>query len=370
MFISQPNLDAVLNAIQDMHVSASDSYLLFIGEHCTIDVEALIEALNKLNLSFFGGIFPSVIFGDEQHTDGLLIKRLNLAHQPFIVHGLEGQDFEIPEFGIGKVSSAFVLLDGLTANISVFLSRLYDKLGNTISYIGGGAGSLTLEQSPCVFSNAGLFQDAAIIALSAQAVNLGVKHGWERISGPFVATSTSKNVIKELNWQNAYEVYRTAVEANAEQVFNGDNFFDIAKGYPFGITKEQTEAVVRDPIAVNEHGELICVGEVPENTVLDILKGQNTTLINAAELAAQSAISSGHQIDDALIFDCISRVLFLENDLDQELHCVQETLRLANENITLKGAFTLGEISSDAIGHLEFYNKTVVVGTLSNGVVR
>ena len=64
----------------------------------------------------------------------------------------------------------------------------------------------------------------------------------------------------------------------------------------------------------------------------------------------------GHKT--TFFIDCISRVLFLEGDFEQELQAVSRS------GIPLIGALTLGEIANSRNDYLEFYNKTSVVGVL------
>ncbi|MFK7905998.1 MAG: FIST signal transduction protein, partial [Chitinophagales bacterium] len=190
------------------------------------------------------------------------------------------------------------------------------------------------------------------------------RHGWQQLEGPFVATRTEKNVIHELNWQNAFDLYKEVIDQDCTIPITKDNFFDIAKAYPFGIFKENSEDIVRDPIAVDENGALVCVGEVPENTVLYILKGEKNALISSAKRAAEDTLSEDMpEIAQTLIVDCISRTLFLENDFSEELKVVSECFNKTNQPIHPQGILTLGEISSYGEGYLEFFNKTIVIGT-------
>lgn len=367
MINNYTNLQQLSSEIDSLKVSDDEVVLLFIGEASTIDITQLIETLNTKNIEYFGGIFPRVIFDEAQSDSGIVIKKLKMAMEPVIIHGLNDTNFEIPNRLLGldlNDITAFTLVDGLTANIATFLDRLYDELGNRINYIGGGAGSLSLVQKPCVFSKEGFFQDAAIVGLINQQSNLGVRHGWNKLAGPFVATQTHKNIIYQLNWVNAFDVYSETVNSDASVEITTDNFFDIAKGYPFGIYREGNEDIVRDPIMVGENGELICVGEVPKNTVLYILKGEHNTLINSAAQAAEEAASQNDNFKSAMVIDCISRVLFLEDDFYKELKSVKANL-IKKAPIDIFGALTLGEISSYGDGVLEFYNKTIVVGVLS-----
>jgi hypothetical protein len=360
------NIRQIETEIDSLNVDQDEVVLFFIGEAAKIDIQELIELMNTKNIEYFGGIFPRVIRDETQSDSIVVIKKLKMAQKPILIHGLDNTNFEIPETLLGidlNGLTAFTIVDGLTANIATFLDKLYDNLGNDINYIGGGAGSLTLVQEPCVFSKEGFFQDAAIVCLLKERSNLGVRHGWSKLAGPFVATQTHKNIIYQLNWVNAFEVYSETINDDASTQINTDNFFDIAKGYPFGIYREGNEDIVRDPIMVGENGELICVGEVPENTVLYILKGEQSALIESAAKAAEMAAKVEY-FKSAVVIDCISRVLFLEDDFFKELRQVKVNLS-KNDDVDIFGALTLGEISSYGDGVLEFFNKTIVVGVLS-----
>ena len=145
------------------------------------------------------------------------------------------------------------------------------------------------------------------------------------------------------------------------QKFDDSNFFDIAKGYPFGINKIGSEKIVRDPISVSEDGALVCVGEVPEGSFVDILAGNTQSLVNAAGSAMQQGKASyagESSCQAALFIDCISRVLYLEDNFKLELEAVHD------DDLPLIGALTLGEIANSGDDYLEFYNKTAVIAVL------
>ena len=156
------------------------------------------------------------------------------------------------------------------------------------------------------------------------------------------------------------DIWRTIIAR--ENIGAYDNFFEIAKGYPFGIVRSGDEHVIRDPLTVNENGELVCVGQVEENTLVSIMKGNKDSLIIAAEEAAIESMKKAINPKKAIIVDCISRILFLEEKFNLELDKITSVLRERSPIISISGALTLGEISSYGNGYLEFYNKTVVVG--------
>ena len=361
MLIVTTNIAEIIDEITS-HLN-NEAALISIGEHMDINVEDLVAALNAANLKFIGGVFPKVIYGNSIVDNGMVINPLNHVEDLVLVKDISKNKYTIPKisFDASNAYSLITYVDGLTSNISNYLSSLYENYGMQTNYFGGGAGSLSLEQMPCVFSNDGVFQDAAVFALLRMESRIGVRHGWNKVDGPFIVTKAEGNIIKEINWKNPFEVYKQVVETHSNKQFNDDNFFEIAKGYPFGIVKDHAECIVRDPLMVNDKGELICVGELEDNTLVDILNGNEGTLIEAAKHAAAESIKFAEKPRKAIIIDCISRILFLEDNFDKELNTITKTINDKFPDVTISGALTLGEISSYGEGFLEFYNKTVVI---------
>jgi len=363
MYIKELDLDVIAKKIIN-HVG-NQAVLISIAEHTIINLEELVVVLNKYQIKFIGGFFPKVIHNNAVFDEGVVINTLQKTEKLGLIKNISTKEFTIPEFEFNtdKKYTFITYVDGLTSNISNYLNSVYDNYGMQTNYFGGGSGSLSLEQKPCVICNKGVFMDAAVYAIVNMHCSIGVKHGWEKIEGPFIVTSAQGNVIKELNWENPFEVYKRTVEEHAKATFNDHNFFDIAKGYPFGIVKDNSKSiVVRDPLKVNEDNELVCVGELENNMLVNILNGNNNSLINAAKEACEESAFNSGKPNKAIVINCISRVLFLEGEFSKELEIINTTIQEKHPNISVSGALTLGEISSSGQGFLEFYNKTVVVG--------
>jgi len=368
MYISSPETDKILDIISSHDISKDQGLMLLIGEKNAPDIKTLLKELNKLNIAYFGGIFPGIIYNNSYFEEGIIFKIFPIIEKPFIIKGLENGKINIPE-AIEKISNqlqdkytAIILVDGLSRYVNRFLFEVFNRLGDSVNYFGGGAGSVSLKQQPCVFSSEGIFQDASVVTLIKKQCGLGVKHGWKRIRGPIVANKTQDNRILELNWRKAFDIYRETVELDAAVKLTTENFFEITRGYPFGIYREGCEDIVRDPIAVTPEGELICVGDIPENTVLYILKGEKDNLINAAKEAAQECKKLNiKDSTDILVADCLSRILILNQHFKDELNVINNVFQ-KEEPATIEGILTLGEISLYGNEYLEFFNKTIVVG--------
>lgn len=346
---------------------------VLVAERDRPDLCALVGALSRLDVEFFGAVFPGLIHGGKHVERGTLLLDLPADRPPLLVTGLDRPRWSPPARSEAAdavldppgAHTAVVLVDGLTANVSRLLAWLHGRLGDSVHYVGGGAGSITLQQRPCVFTREGVHQDAAVIALTSRRSRLGVRHGWERIDGPVVATRTSGNVIHELNWQAAFDVYRTILQPWCEEELTAENVFRASNAFPFGITKEGQEDVVRDPVSAGEEGSLVCVGEVPENAVLNVLRGDRTSLVEAAGQAADDCCAGGRvRATGALLVDCVSRTIFLGEEFESELQAVSRRLRSVDPALEVEGILTLGEISSHGEGFVEFLNKTIVAALL------
>ena len=320
---------------------------------------AIDDGLRALPVPVCGGVFPQLVYEQRNREYGFMVIGLSERCKIANIGGLStaGVDFSEAihasfqdEFA---PSSFLILVDGLASQIGAMLDGLYDNFGSQPKYVGGGAGSLSFQQKPCIFSNQGMLQDHGQVVVFEQAVSLSVDHGWEKLAGPFAVTAASRNTIGTLDYRPAFEVYREVVEGASGCAFRDDNFFDIAKGFPFGMEKPDGGIVVRDPIT--HTGDLLnCVGEVPPYSVVYVLQGKPENLIRAA-FRAGDCIPAGQA--PALLVDCISRVLFLGDRFSEELEAVKKGLG----ERPVFGVLTLGEIANGGDYCLEFYNKTLVL---------
>jgi hypothetical protein len=357
------NLRALLDTLAaDASVA---SILLLAADGNGWTPQTIDPVLTAAGKPVFGGVFPQVLHGNEHLEKGMVALGLPHPAKIGVIEGLSDADRDFD----AAVNAAFpdppargtmfVLTDGFSRRISALIDALFNNFGLAINYLGGGGGSLSLVQKPCVITPAGLVQDAAVLAWLDVGSGVGVAHGWKSISQSHRVTESEGNVIISLDWRPAFEVYREVVESHSGLRFAADNFFSIAKAYPFGIAKLGAEVVVRDPLMV-EGNRLICVGEVPTGAFVHILNGNLDSLVAAAGEArsgAERTFRDGTPTMEIFI-DCISRVLFLENDFGLEMAAAR------NPALPMIGALTIGEIANSGRDYLEFYNKTSVVAML------
>ena len=368
LFNIEGDLAALERDIKTFSTGLSGSLLLFACDENNWDTQLLDEILRDTSLPIMGGLFPQIVQGNIHSKEGYLLVQLDTTITPLLIEGLDDDsaDFEsmldtsIPEEL--DVASMIIFVDGLSARIGGFVDDLFSIFGADMRYIGGGAGSLSFEQAPCILCNQGVFKSAAVIGLIKDALPVQVGHGWEPVSKGHFATSVSKNVIQEIDYKNALDVYQSMLSPYIDnEPLTEANFFGYAQSFPLGIKKMDGDYVVRDPISINEHGHLICVGELSEGDHIDLLRGEPENLINAASETTSKLYQSNDRHNGLLVIDCISRALFLEDKFEEELAAVSGQ---STDGQPVFGALVLGEIANSGSGYLEFYNKTTVVSLI------
>lgn len=360
--------DGLCRAISTALEQGARSLLIFACEHGSLTPERLDPFLRQLTVPIGGAIFPQIIYCGERKHQGAFVCAFE---QTLPIHPVAQLDrlesgnaggLSIPQDWFEHSRSALVLVDGLARGIDNLTQGLYSHLGGNFPVMGGGAGTLDFIQHPCLFSNRGMLQNAALLIGLSGHLHIGVRHGWQKLAGPFQVTRAEGNILHSLNFRPAFEVYREAVESNGSANFADNDFFSISKTYPFGLEKEGTELLVRDPIQRNGDS-LICVGQVPKHSMLYILRGEAEHLLGSAhEAASLVCTESANCHGTILLFDCISRVLFLGDSFRREMEAISTALPKESR---LCGALTLGEIASASWGPIEFLNKTTVIGSLN-----
>ena len=340
------------------------SILILSCDENKVDRSEISELLKHYSTPIFGGIYPGIILENQKLSEGTLIVGLPFNAQIQLIKNVSSPDIDF-EKEVAKLhendfefKTLTVIVDGFSKRISALIEALFIVFGLEYSYIGGGAGSLSMVQKPCVISNEGVLEDCALIVGTDAECGLGVHHGWESIAGPFKITSAHENTIHSIDFKPAFEVYKAIIHEHSGKELKEENFFNIAKSYPFGINKLGAEKVVRDPITV-KNDSLICVGEVKEGAFIDVLHGNKISLTKAAAMAAKDSQENElkEKPDFCVFIDCISRVLFLGDDFIHELNAVKSADTL------LFGTLSIGEIANNKKDYLEFYNKTAVVAS-------
>ncbi len=353
-------------AIKAAMERGAESLFILSCDNNEIPISQLSDYLQSLDIPLFGGLFPQVINGIQHLEQGHVVCGLKQVLPMCTISLADGSATQWRETlgtqcpWLAQSKSIITLIDGLSQYIDPFIELLYDHIGPDTPVTGGGAGSLELVQKPCLLTNQGVLTDAALIIALPHPTTIGIAHGWHQMAGPFLVTKSDGNTIQTLNYEPAFKIYRETIESCSDKRFDESDFFTIAKSFPFGLENLDQEILIRDPIT-EQDGSLVCVGGIPEHAMVYIMQGDEETLLNAAREVAQTSTSGDDEIVSTLIFDCISRGLFLGERFTEELTNIHSNF---SPDSDLIGALTLGEIASSPWGPIQFLNKTIVLSTL------
>ncbi len=358
------------HGLQLAQASGATSLLILACNDNNFTEQQINPLITQFNMPIFGGIYPKLIYKNQVLSIGSIIIGFQQAVEVSLVSQLStlSTDEQIEQvieetlFNQSKLTSndSFLMFyDALINNIEPFIDCLFGCLDHHISIIGGGAGNLDFIQKPCVFTNEGVLSDVVQLVSLKSTLVTGATHGWQTLQGPFLVSESEKQTVMSLNYSPAFNVYKEAIESTSEHIFHDDNFFDIAKNFPLGIEDLNNQLVVRDPILTHD-GYIQCVGSIPVNSMVYLLKGSIDTLIASAK---QAAITATKKVDDdfstTMVFDCISRVLYMEDDYSQELDLIAEQC----SGQALIGVLSLGEIANNQSGAIKLLNKSTVIGS-------
>ena len=362
IYLPPSNITSLKSHLSNFENESKVKSVLFLmaDEHHYFNKE-LAPILNSVTKPIIGGIFPELIFKGKREKAGILLIPLQFELNTQIIQLSDSSEaifnqLEITQKNsIDSASSLFVFYDALSENKSNFTETLFNFFGTTPTYIGGGAGSLNFNSFHCIIDNTGLHKNAAIIGWTNNKIAIGAAHGWESISSPLKVTKTNENEIIDINWKPAFEVYKEIVEAHSNKIFDDDNFFEIAKSYPLGVSKIDAEKVIRDPFKTFNNN-LYLVDKVNEGEYIEIMNGNTNLLLESAKTATELAFlnSDKNEIKTTFCLDCISRALYMQDNFNMELDVV------ANKSET-SGILSIGEIANSGESVVEIFNKTIVI---------
>jgi len=169
-----------------------------------------------------------------------------------------------------------------------------------------------------------------------------------------LATTTSGNRVSAIDWRPAFDVYQELAFKQYGVEINKENFYDFGVHYPFGIVKADGESLIRVPVGLDDDGSIFCVGEVPENVMLALMKAIPEGSSDTIDYIADSSGLNGASM--LMTFYCAGRRMHLGDAAKDELLALHHKIA----PVKVVGALSLGEIGGskqDTYPH--FHNATI-----------
>lgn len=333
----------------NFNFSKKNKYLILATENSKID----LDELNKKDIEYYGAIFPKLIFKDKIIEDGYLVFLLKNNSQIEFIENMNLHNFN--NSNISDFNSFITIVDGFSEYNVTFLENLFEYTNINTNIIGGGAGSFDKNIKKYLFSNTGFYEDSSIIVKINNSIDICVSSGWEVLAGPFVVTASNGKRLEELDYENAFEIYKKVIEKDRNIDFDMNDFMNIVKDYPLGIVRLNKDYILRDPLNLNNNN-IELAGDIEKSSVINILKAKKSDLLDSTFKISNDVLKNGAK--HLMIFECASRLEYLSSNYINQLEKIEN-----NEKIkSLFGVISIGEIANCGDNYINFLNKSCVMG--------
>ena len=351
------------------------SLIIAFGESQFEHASEVIRLVNRQypDTTMIGCSTSGVIDGQEIFDDAIAVTIVEFAHTTVQYASVQIEDsLESYEAGetLGRKLMApnlrgiFVLSDGLMVNGSELVQGFNAVLPEHVVVSGGLAGDgRRFQQTWVIHDGQAKSGYVTAVGLYGDAVRIGhgSKGGWDRLGIERKVTRSERNVLYELDGKPALELYKTYLGDRAAELPASCLFFPIA------IRADETSdrTLVRTILAIDEERQsMTFAGDIPENSMVQLMRANFDRLIEGASQAATLTRSEGDSLTPtlAIAISCVGRRLVLGERSEEE---IEGTMDVLPQGTTQTGFYSYGEISPYTNGRCELHNQTMTLTTIS-----
>ena len=256
--------------------------------------------------------------------------------------------------------AVLLFADTFTGSGSAAVRGAVREGGTSVCWAGGGVGGqgrATGRMSLLANGRAFLDRTVALAIDLPAALGSGMGHGFSPLGPSLSVTHVKGELIEQLEYSPALATYESLARSlDAEGDLSTDALFH---RYPFGIPQADGGYVLREFVRVTASGALEFVSDVPEGSVVRLMRSTTESLIEGARSAALAARAKLEATPGgALVFDCDARFLTLGADFQREIDAISDAL---GPDVPLLGCTSYGEVGALGCSFPQFHNKTVHV---------
>lgn len=310
------------------------------------------------------------IAGTTVSDDTLVVTAVELEHGRIAVAAVR-VDPTLDSCALGKRLAAqlpveglvhvLVVSEGLKVNGSGLVSGLVSVLPAKVRVTGGlsGDGARFGSTTVCVDGPSPSDQIVAIGFYGERLhVSYGSRGGWDRFGPERMITSSTGNVLRELDGEPALDLYKRYLGDHASGLPASGLLF------PLEIWSEGSEPVVRTILSVDEREKTMTfAGDLPVGYRARLMKANFERLIGGASTAATESLGEAPGPDLAILISCVGRKLVLRQRIEEEVEAVREVF---GDDTVMTGFYSYGEVSPfSRSSPCELHNQTMTVTTIS-----
>lgn len=259
----------------------------------------------------------------------------------------------------------FVLSEGLQVNGSELVRGLNSAVGRNVVITGGLAGDGTAFGNTWVYDGKSM-RERVVVAVGMYGQALAVAHGsrggWTIKGKEHVVTMSKGNVVLELDYRPALEVYEEYLGPEKAKELPASGLL-----YPLSMrTGDDDKRLTRTLLAIDRaKSSLTFAGDVPMHSKVSVMEADFERLVHGARDAVRTAtlrrIPEGTD-SLTLAVSCVGRRLLLKENVQAEVSAVSSSLPARSHVV---GFYSYGEISPHGIGQCDLHNQTMTLTVLT-----
>jgi hypothetical protein len=313
--------------------------------------------------------------GDSLYDDSVVVTAIEFEKATIKTVDTNYADHE-NSFEVGKYLMNELLADDLTAvlvisegsfiNGSELVSGLNADKPAHVSVTGGLAGDAARFQQTLVGLNE-TATDGKIVAIGFYGSDISIGHssfgGWDEFGKERIVTKSNKNVLYELDNENALDLYKEYLGPYVDELPGSALLFPLS----IKMDDEGTN-LVRTILTIDEAAKTMTfVGNLPMGSKVRLMKANFEKLINASGKAAkESILDKGNMPQLAILISCVGRKLVLQERTSEE---VEAAKAIFGDDTVITGFYSYGEISPfNPNTNCELHNQTMTITTFSEKV--
>ena len=263
-----------------------------------------------------------------------------------------------------QLSGIFIISDGLMVDGSALVRGMSYNNEKKIPITGGLAGDAARFQKTYTGMNE-VPGHGNIIAIGFYGENIHIGHGslggWDEFGYERQITRSDKNVLFEMDKENALDLYKRYLGTFAEELPGSALMFPLSMKAP-GADKY----LIRTILATDDtEKSMVFAGNMPQGSTVRLMRGDIEKLIRASATAAKDSVDSlkNHKPQLTLLLSCVGRKIIMDTKVEEEVLAAEELL---GKDCTVSGFYTYGGLSPFGVGSpCELHNQTMTITTFS-----
>lgn len=360
--------------LQDKIILKKPLVFVFANRYL-LENESVIEEI-RIEFPYEDIIFASTsgeIFDCKVNENSISIVAIEFEKSTFVVQRENILDFDKNTELLGEklmskmpkenLKHLFVLSEGSFVNGSNLIKGLEKILSKSVSITGGMCGDdARFRKTLASYNEKPKVGEVILVGLYGETLEVSFASfgGWFPFGPQRKVTKSESNILYEIDGKPVLELYKRYLGNKAYELPQASFF------YPLSVTPEnKKQSLVRTILNINnETNSMTLAGDVPMNSMLQLMMASVDGIIDGAQQAAKLAIKERNgEAELAILVSCVGRKLVLGQRTEEEIEEVREVI---GEKPVITGFYSYGEIAPfHGSNSSELHNQTMTLTLIS-----